>query len=131
MVADSAGGNPERARIMVDDPDVAARRFVQETPLALTIDVSFIGLKLALPPALSLAGSGAWLVALVKPQFEVGKFAIAKGGIVKDAAARDQAVRDIADWIAGQAGWTVKGHMESPIEGGDGNREYLLAAKKV
>lgn len=104
---------------------------VLEAPAAVVIDVSFIGLKLALPPALSLAASGAWLVALVKPQFEVGRFAIDKGGIVKDAAARETAVNDVAEWIAGQAGWTVAGRMESPIEGGDGNREYLIAAKKV
>ncbi|MEI9992402.1 MAG: TlyA family RNA methyltransferase [Rhizomicrobium sp.] len=107
------------------------REQVKETPMAVVIDVSFIGLKLALPPALSLAGSGAWLVALVKPQFEVGRFAVGKGGIVKDAEARDAAVKDVADWIADQAGWTICGHMESPIEGGDGNREYLIAAKKM
>jgi 23S rRNA (cytidine1920-2'-O)/16S rRNA (cytidine1409-2'-O)-methyltransferase len=99
--------------------------------MAVTFDVSFIGLKLALPPALSLAGSGAWLIALVKPQFEVGRFAVGKGGIVKDASAREAAVKDVAHWIGDQAGWNVMGHMESPIEGGDGNREYLLAAKKV
>ncbi|MEJ1970569.1 MAG: TlyA family RNA methyltransferase [Rhizomicrobium sp.] len=108
-----------------------SRAQVLDVPMAVTIDVSFIGLKLALPPALSLAGSGAWLVALVKPQFEVGRFAVGKGGIVKDAEARDAAVKDVSDWIADQAGWTVKGRMESPIEGGDGNREYLLAARKV
>jgi len=108
-----------------------ARNHVPETPMAVTFDVSFIGLKLALPPALSLAGSGAWLIALVKPQFEVGRFAVGKGGIVKDASAREAAVKDVAHWIGDQAGWNVMGHMESPIEGGDGNREYLLAAKKV
>ena len=107
------------------------RAQVLETPYALTIDVSFIGLKLALPPALSLAGAGAWLVALVKPQFEVGKFAIGKGGIVKDAEAREAAVKNVSEWIGDQAGWTIQGHIESPIEGGDGNREYLIAAKKV
>ena len=107
------------------------REHVLETPMAVTIDVSFIGLKLALPPALSLAGSGAWLVALVKPQFEVGKFAVGRGGIVKDAEAREAAVKAVTDWVADQAGWTVAGRMESPIEGGDGNREYLIAAKKV
>jgi 23S rRNA (cytidine1920-2'-O)/16S rRNA (cytidine1409-2'-O)-methyltransferase len=107
------------------------RTQVPETPYALTIDVSFIGLKLALPPALALAGSGAWLVALVKPQFEVGRYAIGKGGIVKDAAAREAAVTEVERWINDQAGWSVAGRMDSPIEGGDGNREYLLAAKKV
>ncbi len=65
------------------------------------------------------------------PQFEVGRFAVGKGGIVKDAEARETAVNDVAAWISDQAGWTVAGRMESPIEGGDGNREYLLAAKKV
>ncbi len=107
------------------------RDHVPEPPQAVVIDVSFIGLKLALPPALALAASGAWLVALVKPQFEVGRFAVDKGGIVKDAEARDAAVKDIAAWIADQAGWKVAGRMESPVEGGDGNREYLIAAKKV
>src|SRR6201999_1959733 len=97
------------------------RRHVPETPMAVVIDVSFIGLKLALPPALALAGSGAWLVALVKPQFEVGRFAVGKGGIVKDSAARETALREVANWIGDQAGWTVAGHMDSPIEGGDGN----------
>jgi 23S rRNA (cytidine1920-2'-O)/16S rRNA (cytidine1409-2'-O)-methyltransferase len=107
------------------------RAQVLETPYAVTIDVSFIGLKLALPPALSMAGSGAWLVALVKPQCEVGRYAVGRGGIVKDAEAREAAVKNVTDWIADQAGWSVSGHIESPIEGGDGNREYLIAAKKV
>ncbi|MBV9045151.1 MAG: TlyA family RNA methyltransferase [Alphaproteobacteria bacterium] len=107
------------------------RTHVTETPYALTIDVSFIGLKLALPPALSMAGPGAWLIALVKPQFEVGRFAVGKGGIVKDAAAREAAVVEVERWINEQAGWTVSGRMDSPIEGGDGNREYLIGAKKV
>jgi 23S rRNA (cytidine1920-2'-O)/16S rRNA (cytidine1409-2'-O)-methyltransferase len=107
------------------------RAEVPEPPLAVVADVSFIGLKLALPPALSLAGPGAWLVALVKPQFEVGRFQVGKGGIVKDGEARAAAVTAIAEWIGDQPGWSVAGHMESPIEGGDGNREYLLAAKKA
>ncbi|HUO90343.1 MAG TPA: TlyA family RNA methyltransferase [Rhizomicrobium sp.] len=107
------------------------RTHVPETPYALTIDVSFIGLRLALPPALSLAGAGAWLVALVKPQFEVGRYAIGKGGIVKDAVAREAAVAEVERWINDQAGWTVSGRIDSPIAGGDGNLEYLIAAKKV
>ncbi|HZQ39999.1 MAG TPA: TlyA family RNA methyltransferase [Rhizomicrobium sp.] len=98
---------------------------------ALTADVSFIGLKLALPPALALVASGAWAVALVKPQFEVGKGAIGKGGIVRDATARDAAVKGIVDFVAAQPGWCVLGTMESPVPGGDGNIEYLLAASKA
>ena len=104
---------------------------VPEPPQVVVADVSFIGLKLALPAALAMAASGAWLVALVKPQFEVGRFAVGKGGIVRDAGAQQAALGDIAGWIKSLGGWTVQGHIESPIEGGDGNREFLIAAKKA
>lgn len=97
---------------------------------AVTADLSFISLKLALPPALSLASNGAWAVLLVKPQFEAGRGAVGKGGIVRDPAAREAALAGIADFIATQAGWRVLGSIESPIAGGDGNVEYLLAAVK-
>ncbi|HEY0104612.1 MAG TPA: TlyA family RNA methyltransferase [Rhizomicrobium sp.] len=107
------------------------RTHIPEIPQAVVVDVSFIGLKLALPPALSLAGGGAWLVALVKPQFEVGRTAIGKGGIVRDVEPRDAAVGDICAWLAEQPGWRLIGRIESPIEGGDGNREFLVAAKKA
>jgi len=98
---------------------------------AMTADLSFISLKLALPPALALAARGAWAVMLVKPQFEVGRQRIGKGGIVRDRNMREAAVADIRDFVAAQPGWNVLGHMESPIEGGDGNIEYLLAARKA
>lgn len=98
--------------------------------LAVTADLSFISLKLALPPALSLASRGAWAVLLVKPQFEVGRGAVGKGGIVRDPAAREAALAGIAEFIAAEPGWRVLGHVESPIAGGDGNIEYLLAAVK-
>jgi 23S rRNA (cytidine1920-2'-O)/16S rRNA (cytidine1409-2'-O)-methyltransferase len=98
---------------------------------AVTADLSFISLKLALPPALAVAAMGAWAVMLVKPQFEVGRQGIGKGGIVRDRNMREAAVADIRDFIAAQSGWDVLGHMESPIEGGDGNIEYLLAARKT
>ena len=97
---------------------------------AITADLSFISLELALSPALSLAAPDAWLVALVKPQFEVGRAAIGKGGVVRDRAAREAATTKIADFVAG-SGWKVLGHIESPITGGDGNVEYLLAARKA
>ncbi|HLY07257.1 MAG TPA: TlyA family RNA methyltransferase [Rhizomicrobium sp.] len=106
-----------------------SRRQVHEPVDAIVADVSFISLKLVLGPALSLAGAGAWLVALVKPQFEVGRPLIGKGGIVQDAAARERAVLDIADWIAAQR-WSVLRHLESPIAGGSGNQEYLVAARR-
>jgi 23S rRNA (cytidine1920-2'-O)/16S rRNA (cytidine1409-2'-O)-methyltransferase len=96
---------------------------------AVVADVSFISLKLALPPALKVARTGAWLVALVKPQFEAGRANIGKGGIVRDASARETALRGIADWLPA-LGWRVSDTMESPILGGSGNQEYLLAARK-
>ena len=99
-------------------------------PVDLVVaDVSFISLKLALPPALKLAKPDATLVVLIKPQFEAGKGAVKKG-VVRDAAVHDRVCVDIADWIAGQ-GWEVLGVEPSPIYGGDGNKEFLLAAKRV
>jgi 23S rRNA (cytidine1920-2'-O)/16S rRNA (cytidine1409-2'-O)-methyltransferase len=95
---------------------------------AIVADVSFISLKLALPRALAMAPKDAWLVALVKPQFEVGKDNLGKSGIVRDEAVRNAARDDIAAWLAEQ--WTVLGTMDSPIAGGDGNREFLIAARK-
>ena len=97
-----------------------------QAPQAIVADLSFISLKLALPPALEMAAPGAWLVALVKPQFEAGKENIGKGGIVRDAAAQEKALEDVLAWMP----WRAMGTMESPVKGGDGNREFLLAAAK-
>jgi 23S rRNA (cytidine1920-2'-O)/16S rRNA (cytidine1409-2'-O)-methyltransferase len=105
------------------------RSHIADAPEAIVADVSFIGLKLALSPALAHADDGAWLVALVKPQFEVGRAMIGKGGIVRDARARKKAVDAIVDWLASQ-GWPTLGVLDSPIAGGDGNKEFLVAARK-
>jgi 23S rRNA (cytidine1920-2'-O)/16S rRNA (cytidine1409-2'-O)-methyltransferase len=104
---------------------------IPEPPQAIVADVSFISLKLALPNALALAAPGAWLVALFKPQFEVGRDNIGKGGIVRDAVARAAALSDFVRWLSADQKWTVVGSMQSPIEGGDGNMEYLVAAGRV
>jgi len=92
---------------------------------AIVADLSFISLKLALPPALGLAEPGAWGVFLVKPQFEVGREALGKGGIVRDAKVAEKAVEGIAGWLDAQ-GWRVVGRIPSPIAGGSGNREFLV-----
>lgn len=104
---------------------------VTDPPQAIVIDVSFISLMLALPRALEMAAKGAWLVALVKPQFEVGREHIGKGGIVRDPAAGLAAAERVATWLSSIDGWQVHGLIDSPIVGGDGNREYLLAAVKA
>jgi 23S rRNA (cytidine1920-2'-O)/16S rRNA (cytidine1409-2'-O)-methyltransferase len=105
-------------------------KIIPEKPQAIVADVSFISLKLALPPALAMAEKGAWLVALVKPQFEVGKANVGKGGIVKDEAAQNAALADIERWLVEDQGWNLLGSMESPLKGGDGNREFLVVARK-
>ena len=102
---------------------------VPEPPGAIVCDASFIGLRTVLPAALALAAPGAWLIALVKPQFEVGKARVGKGGVVRDPALHAWACATIADWLAGQ-GWSVLGTTESPILGPKGNREFLIAARR-
>jgi 23S rRNA (cytidine1920-2'-O)/16S rRNA (cytidine1409-2'-O)-methyltransferase len=97
----------------------------------ITADLSFIGLKTALPAALALAAPGALLVALVKPQFEAGREHVGKGGIVTDPAVHEAVCRDIETWLADRPGWQVLGLTESPVTGADGNREFLIAAKKA
>jgi 23S rRNA (cytidine1920-2'-O)/16S rRNA (cytidine1409-2'-O)-methyltransferase len=106
-----------------------SKKEIADAPQAIVADVSFISLKLALPNALALAARGAWLAALVKPQFEAGKKFVGKGGIVKDADARIRALADMGFWLKGQ-GWNVIGYMDSPVTGGDGNHEFFIAAKK-
>ena len=97
----------------------------------IVCDVSFISLKKALPPALALAAPGARLVALIKPQFEVGRSGLGKGGIVKPGYENTYGVgEDINKWLGAQPGWKSTGWIDSPIAGGDGNREFLIGGKK-
>jgi 23S rRNA (cytidine1920-2'-O)/16S rRNA (cytidine1409-2'-O)-methyltransferase len=119
---------------VVELSGVDARRLdatlIPETPGLIVTDVSFISLAKALPAAMALAGPGTELVALVKPQFEVGRERVGKGGIVKDAAAQDEALAAVKAWLEGE-GWTVLGAADSPVTGGDGNREFLLWGRKT
>jgi 23S rRNA (cytidine1920-2'-O)/16S rRNA (cytidine1409-2'-O)-methyltransferase len=103
---------------------------IKDPPGAIVADVSFISLTKALPAALDLASPDAWLIALVKPQFEAGRAAIGKGGIVRDQAVQLQAVDTVAAWIGARPGWRVRGVTPSPIDGGSGNREFLLGARR-
>ena len=92
-------------------------------------DASFIALSKVLDAALDLARPGAALVALVKPQFEVGRGEVGKGGVVRDPLVHQRVCDDAAAWIASR-GWTVKGLEPSPITGPEGNVEFLLGAIK-
>jgi 23S rRNA (cytidine1920-2'-O)/16S rRNA (cytidine1409-2'-O)-methyltransferase len=96
---------------------------------ALVCDASFIGLATLLPAPLALCGDGAWAVALIKPQFEVGPGAVGKGGVVREAAQHRAVVARIEAWFSSLPGWTVLGTTESPITGPEGNREFLIAAR--
>lgn len=105
------------------------RALLPEPPAAIAVDVSFISLIKAMPAALALAAPGAWAVALVKPQFEVGREGIGKGGIVRSVALRAGTLDSVAAFFRAQAGWRVEGTLDSPIEGQSGNIEYLLGAR--
>jgi 23S rRNA (cytidine1920-2'-O)/16S rRNA (cytidine1409-2'-O)-methyltransferase len=131
-------GHGQLREKLVDDPRVVSLEGTDARALTMAhiggpagvvvADVSFISLKLALPAALALARN-AWLVALVKPQFEAGRAAVGKGGIVKDEAAQSESVAAVVALLK-KLKWTVLGTIDSPIDGGDGNREFLIGAKQ-
>jgi 23S rRNA (cytidine1920-2'-O)/16S rRNA (cytidine1409-2'-O)-methyltransferase len=100
-----------------------------DEPDLVTIDVSFISLKLVLPAAAKLAATPAQLVALIKPQFEAGP-ALVKKGIVREPAVHADVCAEIVAVVAA-LGWRVAGVIPSPIAGGDGNTEFLLGAKSL
>ena len=104
------------------------RKLVPEPIELLVADVSFISLKLVLPTAFALCAPKAEVVVLAKPQFEAGR-AHLKKGIVRDEAVQKAVCADIERFIAAND-WHVIGSMESPIAGGDGNREFLIGARR-
>ena len=95
---------------------------------AIVSDVSFISLKLALVPALDMAEPGAHCLLLVKPQFEAGREAISKAGLLKEPETAPVVAAELERWLTEDMGWTSLGLIPSPIAGGDGNEEFLLAA---
>lgn len=132
-------GHGQMAATLRADPRVTVLEGLNARDLApgmvpppdwITADLSFIPLATALPAALALARPGAVLVALVKPQFEVGPRHVGKGGIVRDPAAVAAAVAGVRAFLEAR-GWPVLGETASPIPGGDGNVEYLIAARRA
>jgi 23S rRNA (cytidine1920-2'-O)/16S rRNA (cytidine1409-2'-O)-methyltransferase len=122
-------GEPRVVSLEGTDARALTAAEVPEAPSLVVCDVSFISLIKALPAALGLAPAGAELVALVKPQFEVGREKIGKGGLVKDPAARQEALTEVAAFLEG-SGWRVLGTVESATPGGEGAVEMLVWAKK-
>jgi len=103
---------------------------IPEPLTVLVADVSFISLTQALPAALKRAAPGAWLVALVKPQFEAGREAVGKGDIVRDETEWMRAIARVRDFLESE-GWKVIGVIPSPITGGSGNVEFLIGARNA
>lgn len=135
VVAIDVGHNQLDYRIRTD-PRVEAREGVNARHLTpedfeasfdgAVVDVSFISLKLILPAVAPLVVAGGRVVALVKPQFEVGRGEVGKGGIVRDDAKRLRVLDEITEFAV-TIGLAPLGSIESPIEGAEGNREFLLA----
>ncbi|MCO6177313.1 TlyA family RNA methyltransferase [Ciceribacter sp. RN22] len=104
---------------------------IGDRPISFVVsDVSFISLKLALAPALDMAESGSRCLLLVKPQFEAGREAISKAGLLKDPASAPAVAAELERWLVEDMGWQSLGLIPSPIAGGDGNQEFLLAGRK-
>jgi 23S rRNA (cytidine1920-2'-O)/16S rRNA (cytidine1409-2'-O)-methyltransferase len=115
--------------VLLENTDIRAldRKQISEPVEFVTIDVSFISLKLVLPAVTRLSAREAMLVALIKPQFEAGRANLRKG-IVRDPAVHAAVCEDLATFAA-TLGWRALGVIESPIAGGEGNREFLLAVQ--
>jgi 23S rRNA (cytidine1920-2'-O)/16S rRNA (cytidine1409-2'-O)-methyltransferase len=112
----------ERTNIRAMDP-----LLIPEPVDIVVIDASFISLEKIIPSILKFLKTGSEIIALIKPQFEVGKGQVGKGGIVRDHVARTAAVERITTYF-GETGLDVKGLMQSPITGQDGNVEFLIYA---
>jgi 23S rRNA (cytidine1920-2'-O)/16S rRNA (cytidine1409-2'-O)-methyltransferase len=119
-------GDPRVTSFEGQDARALTAAHMTEAPSLIVIDASFISLSVLLPHVLSLAGPRADLVALIKPQFEAGRTAVKKG-VVRDEKIHAQVCARIEDEIEA-LGWRVSGVVSSPIEGGDGNREFLVHA---
>lgn len=101
---------------------------LEPRPDLAVIDASFISLNLVLPPTLALLTRPAEVVALVKPQFEVGKGAVGKGGIVRDPKLHEEVLASM-ERLAAELGAELLGICDSPITGADGNREFLMGLR--
>jgi 23S rRNA (cytidine1920-2'-O)/16S rRNA (cytidine1409-2'-O)-methyltransferase len=124
LAADPRVVSIEATDIRVLDPAA-----LPEPPSLVVIDVSFISIKLVLPAALALVAPDRPFIALIKPQFEAGRDRVKKG-VVRDPQVHAAVCDDIAAFIR-SLGCAVDALLPSPIEGGDGNREFLIVARRV
>jgi len=126
---------------LTDDPRVSvldktnARNLTKEllgvVPTLIVCDVSFISLKKVLPAALKMAPPDAYLLALIKPQFEVGKGRVGKGGVIRNSQLHEEVTSQIEEWLIHVMKWRHIGTVESPIFGAKGNKEFLISGQKL
>ncbi len=120
------------ARVVVHEQTSARILTAAHVPEPINLivcDASFIGLAKVLERPMTFAGKGARLMALIKPQFEAGREEVGKGGVVRDPAIRARVCDQVVAWLT-EAGWSVAGIVESPIQGPEGNVEFLVAASR-
>ena len=98
---------------------------IDTLPQGAVIDVSFISLRLVVPPVSKLLQKTAFIIALIKPQFEVGKGKVGKGGVVRDPGLHQEVIENLKGFFE-TLGWAVCGHIPSPVLGPKGNREFLI-----
>jgi 23S rRNA (cytidine1920-2'-O)/16S rRNA (cytidine1409-2'-O)-methyltransferase len=128
QLREKIGADPRVVSLESTDARSLTRATIPEMPRLLVADVSFISLKLVLPNATRLLAPEAALAALITPQFEAGRQRVRKG-LVRDREVHEAVCRDISDFVA-NLGFRILGIIPSPIEGGDGNREFLLGASR-
>lgn len=113
--------------IVMEHTNIRYLTTLPEPVQCVVIDVSFISLRLVLPPIVPLLAPNAWIVALVKPQFEAGKAEVDRGsGVITDPDVHTRVLHELQSWIAQQTTLHINGLTDSPIFGRDGNREFLL-----
>ena len=120
-------------RVVVLERQNARQLTADQIPEPVNIivcDASFIGLEKVLATPLTFAAPGAHLAALIKPQFEVGKGEVGKGGIVRDPEQHRAVCNRIESWVSGLPGWQALGIDQSPINGAEGNIEFLIVARR-
>ncbi|WP_137132338.1 TlyA family RNA methyltransferase [Rhizobium sp. FY34] len=131
QIHDRIAGSPRVTSLEGLNARALTRDDIGDDEIGMVVsDVSFISLKLALPPALDMAEPGAVCVLLVKPQFEAGRDFVSKAGLLKDPETAPDVAADLERWLVEEMGWVSIGLIPSPISGGDGNVEYLLGGRK-
>lgn len=123
-------GDPRVVLLERTNARYLSRAEVPEQVGLITCDASFIGLARVLPAGLALARPDAHLVALIKPQFEVGRGRVGTRGVVSDPALHAEVCARVRAWLEAEVGWPVLGITESPIRGPHGNKEFLIAARR-